>query len=78
MAKLSKSKLNNGVMAWRYYLGSSGFAPYRVEEKFYRKAMWYVDKISDVSGMSKNDIQTALMEEAEKRGPIKPIPGKDY
>ncbi len=75
--KLPKKQLENAVKALQLYYGSENYASLKAQEKLYNKAKNLIEKLADGLGMEYNDVYSQVSNEANKRGKIRPVPGKD-
>lgn len=65
------------VKAWRLYSGSTT-AGVRDADKLYRQAMRKTEAVAKKRGMNFQDVFDQITAEAQRRGSLSPLPGKDY
>lgn len=72
-----KAQLDRAVKVMQLYLGSVDYVSVRDQERLYRRAMKQVEKIADQTGQLSSDIWSSIEGEARRRGPVRPLLGKD-
>lgn len=75
--KPPRKLLDNAVKAWQLYFGASSI-PVKSAKRMYDRAEKLTKKVADISGLSEYEATKQLEAEAERRGKIIPIPGKEY
>ena len=76
-----KALLEKAVKAYQLYFGAAGVVGGRSEERLYaraRRASAAVAKKAGVTGYGVTQVEEQIMAEAQRRGAIRPQPGKDY
>lgn len=70
--------IEKAVQAWQVYLGSDGTVGVKTAQRLYQSAIRKTERIAADKGMSIQNVTDQLCNEARKRGPITPVPGKHY
>lgn len=73
-----RPKGESAVKPMQLYLGSVDWASVRDQDKLYRRAKRAVDAICKRYGMEVAHCWNQVEAEAKRRGPIRPMPGKDF
>jgi len=77
MAKAPSRVIEAAVRATRLYLGSTS-CRMRDQQRLYERMNRLIDGLAERTGMEPSGVRFQIGTEANRRGPIAPIPGKDY
>ena len=77
MKKVKSKLIEDAVIANQKYAGSLG-ARRRDTEKLYSQYIKAVERVAKHYNMDYNDASDQIGNEASRRGPITPLPAKDY
>jgi hypothetical protein len=77
-AQPPKSLLNQAVKLMQLYIGSDNKVNIKTAQKFYDNLMKIINKLSNITGNTEDNLFNQIEKEAKKRGIITPLPGKDY
>lgn len=70
--------LEGAVHAARIYHGSESYTSIRNQQRLYTKMMQAIARAARTLEMDETSVAIEIGAEAARRGPIRPIPGKDF
>jgi hypothetical protein len=75
--KARSALIEKAVKAAQVYIGCEGQVRVRDEQKLYTQMRKAITRVADHYAIAEHDAAHQVTEEAKRRGPICPIPGKD-
>lgn len=72
-----KADVERAVKAMQLYLGSVDYASLRSQQRLYDRVMRRAHALASSTGISTNSVWEQLQAEAQRRGVVRPLPGRD-